>query len=602
MSSDNSQFLRKVVKFVANPTTEWSALDARPSRFDEQELGKAEIKAMIERRKRNDFVRKRELDMLRNIRRQNSNPDASNTASFPSAIDSGLKTPSGGAISDVGVKAKIDEIEQQMVGSAERRLQQSAAGSFSVDSQPDTLPQPWSETGASSMDPPRGHASPGQQQPVRTQSTSTARPPHALQRGDDPESTLSGLSRPVHHPVVSSMFTDGHGVLVNEWTHDAELDESVIAFANADFEHCEQLLSQLIQPGGPRQDHADTWMVLFDLYRVLDMPAKFESLAMSFVHRFGLSAPQWYALPELVAAHLSANQPASAGSSQSANAPSVPEPHPNVLAYQQGETDLPKAMEGWIAPLHLDTEAVARLQFEVLQLPRPWALDWAGIETIHADAANHLTALLKQWAQDCAGMTWIGVDQLFRILEEAAPTGERDADPSLWMLRLELLRFCNRADQFDEVAIDYCITYEQSPPSWEHCACKVKLLADATCTQSVHLSHISDVSTSFVESQLLEDTALIEVASLELSGQLIGDIGDTLSDLEKQLGGSVAVTLDCTYLIRVDFVAAGDLLNWVLGRRTENRTVEFINPHRLVALFFGAMGITEHARVRLQSV
>ena len=64
----------------------------------------------------------------------------------------------------------------------------------------------------------------------------------------------------------------------------------------------------------------------------------------------------------------------------------------------------------------------------------------------------------------------------------------------------------------------------------------------------------------------------------------------------------MAVQLDCAHLIRVDFIAAGDLLNWVLARSAEQRTVTFVNPHRLVALFFGAMGITEHAKVKLQLV
>ena len=55
----------------------------------------------------------------------------------------------------------------------------------------------------------------------------------------------------------------------------------------------------------------------------------------------------------------------------------------------------------------------------------------------------------------------------------------------------------------------------------------------------------------------------------------------------------------CARLIRVDFIAAGDLLNWVLSKRSENRSVTFTELHRLVALFFGAMGINEHARVQV---
>ena len=116
------------------------------------------------------------------------------------------------------------------------------------------------------------------------------------------------------------------------------------------------------------------------------------------------------------------------------------------------------------------------------------------------------------------------------------------------------------------------------------------------------MSLISEVSTSFMESQILEDSDMIQVASVELSGQLVGDIGKILSKLTSKLSSSSVVNVSCTRLIRVDFIAAGDLLNWVLARRSENRTVTFTDTHRLVALFFGAMGINEHAKVKVHTV
>ena len=72
--------------------------------------------------------------------------------------------------------------------------------------------------------------------------------------------------------------------------------------------------------------------------------------------------------------------------------------------------------------------------------------------------------------------------------------------------------------------------------------------------------------------------------------------------MDAELGDSSIVNVSCVRLIRVDFIAAGDLLNWVLARRSENRVVTFLESHRLVALFFGAMGINEHARVKVRTV
>jgi hypothetical protein len=105
-----------------------------------------------------------------------------------------------------------------------------------------------------------------------------------------------------------------------------------------------------------------------------------------------------------------------------------------------------------------------------------------------------------------------------------------------------------------------------------------------------------------MESELIADTGLVQVGSVELSGQLIGDIGDTLKKMDAELGAASVINVSCARLIRVDFIAAGDLLNWVLARRSENRSVVFVETHRMVALFFGAMGINEHARVKVSNL
>ena len=179
----------------------------------------------------------------------------------------------------------------------------------------------------------------------------------------------------------------------------------------------------------------------------------------------------------------------------------------------------------------------------------------------------------------------------------------RDVDPVYWTLRLDALRLANRPDQFDEAAIDYCVTYEVSPPSWERALCKVRVSGSGMSTQAPPLSVVSEVSSTFMESTL-EDAhgSSVQVASVELSGQLVGDIGMTLGKIDTELGRAPIVNVSCAKLIRVDFIAAGDLLNWVLARRSENRTVNFVEAHRLVALFFGAMGITEHAKVKVRTV
>ena len=76
--ADNKQgegFFRKVVRFVANPATDWAELNTKQEDTRELEIEKSELKAMVERKRRNDFVRKREFDMLRKVRREGLTPE-----------------------------------------------------------------------------------------------------------------------------------------------------------------------------------------------------------------------------------------------------------------------------------------------------------------------------------------------------------------------------------------------------------------------------------------------------------------------------------------------------------------------------------------------
>ena len=257
---------------------------------------------------------------------------------------------------------------------------------------------------------------------------------------------------------------------------------------------------------------------------------------------------------------------------------------------------------GWTSPEWLDTDAVAQLRSQTLQMPLPWVFDWGALRGIDAEAAARLSEVFRLWMPQRLDMRWLNGNRLLSVVQEAAPTGVRDADPVYWQVRLDVLRMTNRPDQFDEAAIDYCVTYEMSPPSWERSQCQVRLSGSGNSTLSHSMSAVSDVSTGFVESQILDDAVMVQVSTVELSGQLVGDISELLRNMTEQLGKAPLINVTCARLIRVDFIAAGDLLNWVLARRAENRSVTFVEAHRLVALFFGAMGINEHATVKVRTV
>ena len=576
-TKEGESFFRKVARFVANPTTDWAEINSRQD-DPEADAAKAELRAMVERKRRNDFVRKRELDMLRKIRREGLTPEqlAALGGHATSGIDElgRISEIQGARRDEASVKAKIDQIEQQMVGEGFVPTQvqgQHSPGFFETSTKPVNFAatQPADQIGARVSD----HASPAD---IERLDLSPAPAAASMGGGMAPQSAAAPAPIPElkkEIPTLSFRVADPQ-VEVSEVVHDAELDEAVIAFANADYEHCERSLTDLTRPGGARHEHAETWLVLFDLYRATGQQGKFEHLANEYAQQFGLSSPQWFSLPKLVAE-----------------------------AVQQERAPLGRASSvSWTSPEYLDTEAVTQMRTRCENLPMPWVIDWAPLRQIDIEACAKLRDLFRSWAQQSLDLRWLSGDHFFQVLREQAPVGSRDADPILWMLRLEALRLANRPDQFDEVAIDYCVTYEVSPPSWEKALCHVRISGNALSTSSPSSIQPAapDTGIAFLESTMTD--AVNTAALMELSGQLSGDISETLALMTEQLGTASLVTIACPKLIRLDFMAAGDLLNWVLARRSENRAVQFSDAHRLVALFFGAMGINEHARVKVRHV
>jgi len=580
---DSESFFRKVARFVANPTTDWAEINSRQD-DPQADAAKAELRAMVERKRRNDFVRKRELDMLRRIRREGLSPEqlAALGASSSRMDEVERMNSDMGQRVDLQVKAKIDEIEQQMVGESYARAPSPPSSGFFETSTraaafAPTMPAvpnteiPKGSAAPASPAPPPGRERPSNAPLPAAAVVDTKLPPPA----EGAPSELPELM-PMN-PGLSFRMTESAAIEVNEVVHDAELDEAVIAFANADNESCERSLTELTQPGGSRNLHAETWLVLFDFYRATGQQSKFEALALEYAQQFGLSAPQWFSMPKMV-------------------------------AEQQRKVRPPKGSPGavcWAAPAYLDADAVQQMRSRCESSPMPWVLDWKDLQQLDAEGCAKLQGVFKDWSKQVLDMRWLAGDQFLQVLKDMAPVGVRDVDPALWMLRMEALRLVNRPDQFDEAAIDYCVTYEVSPPSWEKAKCLVRISGNSLSTQgptTTTQQQALDAQSTFLETSLGEQTKLGQAVQLELSGQLHGDISETLNLMSGELGAASLIEVSCPALIRLDFLAAGDLLNWVLSRRSENRNVVFKDTHRLVALFFGAMGINEHARVKVRTV
>lgn len=586
MSKDDtaSGLLSKLVKFVRNPATNWTELDSIDGDKDDP-VTKQLLDEMIERKRRNDFVRKREFDMLRKLRKLEVLAGAPvDLGSRPSFFQSSITSN----IDDRATTLKkIDEIEAQMSMQWWKTKNQAASG---APTQPASLP-PSQNLRAQ---PPLPHELPAAYQPTVPAGTDSA--PHADEfpvQGFLLDDILAGLPHPPARPdalgTEKSIDSSALGLLASPGSalaadlaresvvHDADLEEAAILFANGDDAGAEAGLLDILRPGASHAGHVYTWLALFDLYRATGDQVKFEAAAIEFAQLFSRSAPQWFSLPDQVKAMV-----------------------------QPGEAPAREGMAAdWVCPSLLGVQSVGVLNAVLARSPMPWCLDWTHLKTIEAAALEPLHKVFSQWAAQPVQLRFLGDAQLQKVLLEATPSGERATEPKWWLLRMQMLRVIHRADDFELAALDFCVTYEVSPPAWEVAHCDCKSLDDEGDAMG-RATIIGEPTTETINSTLeLEgDSGLdfptltsVQVLSVDLSGQIQGDAVAVLERLEASLMGADRMQISCAKLIRVDFSAAGMLLNWVSARQAENRFVEFSEVNRLVAAFFNVIGIVEHARV-----
>jgi ABC-type transporter Mla MlaB component len=590
-----SGLLSKMVKFVRNPATSWSDLDSAQTDRDEA-MSKQLLKEMIERKRQNDFVRKREFEMLRKMRKREAIVGmGQDEGGRPSFFQSSLPSRPDDRASTI---KKIDEIEAQMSmqwWKTKNNLSADAgapANPRGQDRGPVTQPplqdgelplayRPTVPAGLQSAAAKVGQPMPAQARfPIEATALSMALAAsgsggvstRAPEKGNLSSGRDSGPS--TFSPSKISAVEAEEIV-----AHDAELEEAAIRFANGDDEGAEAGLLEILAPGAARAGHVETWLTLFDLYRATGEQDKFEASALQFVERFERSAPQWFSLPELV----------------------------KLLARPAGKSAHGPAAD-WICPSVLGLQTVAALTAVMLRAPQPWRLDWSNLRTMDPAAVESLSRVFSGWGGKTVELHFVGEGQLQKVLQQATPSGSREADQNCWQLRMQALRIMHRPDDFELAALDFCVTYEVSPPAWESARCKYQSV-DAQGGAMGEQTIIGDVyrdSTNFglaamdggdTQQADAQSSQMSNMLSVELSGQIQGDVIAVLDKLEVKLMGADVMLISCAKLIRVDFSAAGTLLNWVSARENQHRSVQFSDVNRLVAAFFNVIGITDHARV-----
>ena len=562
--------LSKVAKFVRNPMTNWADLDSQPAPADSG-YSKQALKEMIERKRQNDFVRKREFDQLRKLRSRDPGVRAE-SAGRPSFFQTSIP-------SNIGERAvtlkKIDEIEAQM----SKQWWKGKSGEATepmpdIPITPSMLPENGgdfavTQPGFNVVTPPRnaGHHgfAPTDISP-RIGATGGA----GANGHQKPSDGGGGFST---SKLFAVELSDDHA--------DPDLEEAAIRFANGDDQGAEVGLLEALQSGTGSSEQTEIWTAaLFDLYRATGQQAKFDRIALDFAERFGRSAPAWISM----SAEVSSADEVSAHHSVSGPLADTPV---------------------WDCPARLDLTAMGTLHLALATAPLPWYLNWGQLTEIEPNALHSLGQIFANWCSQRVRLRFGGAEVLSNLLLGHAPSGNNSVNTTWWRIRMDLFRIMRRQDEFELLALDYCVTYEVSPPAWQDARCEYvqdKTGRDGVRTMPAALVAVNgpDASGQAYTAATRPDEAPLVV--VELTGEIAGDAAEALLRLEAgrhQASGRLVIS--CARLIRVDFSAAGSILNWVAGREEEGCNVQFREVHRLVAAFFNVIGINEHARVVLRS-
>jgi ABC-type transporter Mla MlaB component len=326
----------------------------------------------------------------------------------------------------------------------------------------------------------------------------------------------------------------------------AVLENAALLYASGQAAPARTLLEQ-----GVATDHAArlsplAWLALFDLMQRAGDRNGFDQLALQYVVQFERSAPSWEehgARPAAVKAGSAGGSIAISGKLTAASAPQV--------------ATLERAGEKGAAQARVDLGQVAG----------------------YDDEGARLLARALAAARRKACPLSIQKPEKLRALLAAALKRGVEAGEGAWTLALELLQWQQQREAFEDLAIEYAVAFEQSPPSWE--------------PPPVPPAAVQEGSVASAAAEAAEAGALAQdVEMLVWTGVMAGTALPQLAQLAGFAERRAIVPVDMCGVERVDFVCAGALLNAINRIEAQRKSVQVVGATPIVRALLLLIGIS----------
>lgn len=321
----------------------------------------------------------------------------------------------------------------------------------------------------------------------------------------------------------------------------AAYEEAAVLYANGSVGDAEKVLNTVLdEPAGGAGE--GLWMMLLDLYKLTGQRQRFESRVLDYATRFERSPPPWEDL-----------------SSQSAR------PRGDVAPL----INLSGNLNGQAAPQFQQVGIIGRKSGAI-------RIDLTRLRSVDDEGCKLFLQLLQALAAERVKVSVLKCSQLVNMLEGQVSVG-RAENREAWLLMLEMLQYTGEQDRFEQFAVDYAITFEESPPSW---APKVQEAMSATDAGSTE--------------EAVPD-------GFRLEGEITGSQGESIRKLAAYAAERQSVDVDCSQLRRMDFVSAGTLFNILATLQAQGKLVVLHKVNAMVAALLRVMGVDQVAQVMLRN-
>ena len=325
----------------------------------------------------------------------------------------------------------------------------------------------------------------------------------------------------------------------------AVLENAALLFASGQAAPARALLEQGVVNDHDAKISPLAWLSLFDLLQRAGDRNAFDQFSLQYVMQFERSAPSWED---------------SGGRPQAAK------------AAQGGYVAITGKLTGASAA---QIDGVRRAIDKGMMLAR---VDLAQVAGFDDEGARLLPSALAAARKRSSPLSILRAEKLRASLAAAVKQGVEGGEGA-WVLALELLQWQQDRDAFENLAVEYAVAFELSPPSWEPPP------APPAAAQDVAADASSDAS---AEGEVVAKDG----DYLSWSGVMAGSALPHFAKLAEFAQGRSIVPVEMSGVERVDFVCAGAMLNAINRIEAQRKSVQLLGATPIVRALLLLIGIS----------